>query len=313
MLKALGFASVVIVLLALQIVCAAPLQVITPKPESTADTRYEYAEMILQHLLKITADQYGPAVHAHAAEAVSRDRALVELVKGELHITAETPKDDWAQALIPIYVPINKGITGYRIYFIAAQSQAQFARIKSLAELKQIKTGSGSQWSTTPILKDAGFTIVSTRKLEGLFWMLMGERFQALPRGINEAPQELLHYQTIFPDIRIEQTLAVYIPLPTFFYVSPKHPELAERVKTGLAMMYADGSFDDIFYAYHRAMIESAKLTERTLFTLQNPTLPKAVPLTEAKYWYKPGDELMYQQKKAQQKNAQPALLGSSE
>lgn len=298
MLKTLGFSVVVIVVFALQAVCAAPLRVITPKPESAADTRYEYAEMILQHLLKITADQYGPAVHAHAAEAVSRDRALVELVKGELHITAETPKDDWAQALIPIYVPINKGITGYRIYFIAAQSQAQFARINSLAELKQIKTGSGSQWSTTPILKDAGFKIISTRKLEGLFWMLMGERFQALPRGINEAPQELLHYQTLFPDIRIEQTLAVYIPLPTFFYVSPKHPELAERVTTGLAMMYADGSFDEIFYNYHLAMIESAKLTERKIFTLENPTLAPAVPLAEAKYWYKPGDELSYLQNK---------------
>lgn len=300
MFKTLGFVLFMFSLSAPQWVAAEPIQVITPKPESAADTRYEYAEMILQHLLKITAEQYGPAVHSHAPEAVSRDRALVELVKGQLHITAETPKDDWAQALIPIYVPINKGITGYRIYFIAAQSQAQFARIKSLDELKQIKTGSGSQWSTTPILKDAGFTIIGTRKLEGLFWMLMGDRFQALPRGINEAPQELLHYKNLFPDIRIEQTLAVYIPLPTFFYVSPQHPELAERVKTGLAMMYADGSFDDIFYAYHRAMIEAAQLTERKIFALENPTLPQAVPLAEAKYWFKPGDELIYQQRKHQ-------------
>lgn len=277
---------------------AAPIEVISAKPESSADTRYEYAELILKRILKITEAQYGSAIHRHSHEVFSRDRALVELVKGnEIHVTAETPKDEWASQLIPIYIPINKGITGYRVYFISKNSQPEFSNIKDIETLKRIKTGSGSQWSTTPILRNAGFNIIATRKLEGLFWMLMGDRFQALPRGINEAPLELTRYKKLFPNIHLEESLAVYIPLPTFFYVSPKHKVLAERIKTGLDKMYADGSFDEIFYSYHLKMIEDADLTHRKIFKLENPTLPKEVPLSEGKYWYKPGDELTYSKK----------------
>ena len=276
---------------------AAPVEVISAKPESPADTRYEYAELILKNVLKTTEDKYGSATHKHASEVFSRDRALVELIKGnEIHVTAETPKDEWAKELLPIYIPINKGITGYRVYFVSAATQAEFSKIDTLDELKRIKTGSGSQWSTTPVLRQAGFTIIATRKLDGLFWMLMGDRFQALPRGINEAPEELIRYQKLFPDIRLDENLAVYIPLPTFFYVSPKHKMLAERLKLGLDRMYADGSFDKIFYSYHLKIIEDAKLTSRKVFKLKNTTLPKEVPVDEPKYWYKPGDELSYKE-----------------
>lgn len=274
---------------------AAPIEVITSRPESATDTRYEHANLVLKHLLKITEKQFGPAEFKQAAEVMSRDRTLTELVKGEtIHIAAEAAKPEWVRDLKPIYIPINKGITGYRVFLISKDSQARLSNITTMDELKHIKTGSGTQWSTTKVLRDAGFTVVGTTKLEGLFWMLMGDRFDVLPRGINEAPSELASHQKLFPDMRIEENLAVYIPLPTFFFVSPNQPKLIERVKVGLEMMYADGSFDEIFYSYHMKMIEDAKLGSRKIFPLANPTLPKEVPLDEARYWFKPGDELKY-------------------
>ena len=280
-------------LLAFHTSSAATLEVITSKPETPTDIRYEHADLVLKHLLKITEKEFGPATLTPANQPMSRDRALEELIKGDLiHVSAEAVKAEWVRDLKPIYIPINKGLTGYRIFLISKDSQAELAKITTIEELKKLKTGSGSQWSTTKIIRDAGFNVVSTRKLEGLFWMLMGDRFQVLPRGANEAPSELVYYQKLFPDMRIEETLAVYIPLPTFFFVSPKHPKLAERIRVGLNMMYADGSFDDIFYAYHMKMIEDAKLGSRKVFPLANPTLPKEVPLNEARYWFKPGDEL---------------------
>jgi len=283
----------VFLLLMIPISLAAPLDVIAAKPESATDIRYEHANLVLKHLLKITENQFGAAEFKEATEIMSRDRTLAELIKGEnIHISAEAAKLEWVRDLTPIYIPINKGITGYRIFLIAKDSQAELAKITTLDQLKQLKTGSGTQWSTTKVLRDAGFKVVGTTKLEGLFWMLMGDRFQVLPRGINEAPSELASHQTLFPDMRIEETLAVYIPLPTFFFVSPKHPKLAERIKAGLEMMYADGSFDEIFYNYHMKMIADAKLGNRKIFPLANPTLPKEVPLNEARYWFKPGDEL---------------------
>lgn len=274
---------------------AGTLDVITSMPETATDIRYEHADLVLKHLLKITEKDFGPATLKPANEPMSRDRTLEELIKGDLiHVSAEAVKAEWARDLIPIYIPVNKGLTGYRIFLISKNSQAELAKITTIEELKKLKMGSGSQWSTTKIARDAGFNIISTRKLEGLFWMLMGDRFQVLPRGVNEAPAELVSHQKLFPDMRIEETLAIYIPLPTFFFVSPKHPKLAERIRVGLNMMYADGSFDEIFYSYHMHMIEGAKLGDRKIFQLSNPTLPKEVPLSEARYWFKPGDELGY-------------------
>ena len=271
------------------------LEVITTKPESATDTRYQHAELVLAHLLKLTEPQYGPAKLRQADEPMSRDRAFAELMSGnKIHVTTETAKPEWVRDLTPIWVPINKGITGYRICLIAKSSQTALSQIHSVDELKKVRMGSGSQWSTTKIMRDAGFNVIDTMKLEGLFWMLMGDRFQIFPRGINEAPQELIAHQQQFPDMAIEEHLAIYVPLPTFFFVSPSHPKLAERIRTGLAMMYADGSFDSIFYRYHMSLIEGAHLEKRQVFEVANPTLPPQVPLNEPKYWFKPGDELKY-------------------
>lgn len=282
-------------LLTLPCYAAGTLEVLTTRPESATDIRYEHAELVLKHLLKITEKDYGPAELKHATEVMSRDRALAELIKGDtIQVAAETAKAEWVESLIPIYVPVNKGITGYRIFLISKDSQAELARITTIDELKKIKTGTGTQWSTTKVMRAAGFNIVATTKLEGLFWMLMGDRFMTFARGINEAPVELASHQQQFPDMRIEETLGLYIPLPTFFFVSPKHPKLAERIKTGLNIMIADGSFDEIFYGYHIKMIEDAKLNSRKIFPVANLTLPKEVPLNDDRYWYKPGDELEY-------------------
>ena len=114
--------------------------------------------------------------------------------------------------------------------------------------------------------------------------------FSAMKKEMGPKPHS--EKRGLVPDLRIEETLAVYIPLPTFFFVSPNQPKLAERIKVGLEMMYADGSFDEIFYSYHMKMIADAKLGSRKIFPLANLTLPKEVPLDEARYWFKPGDEL---------------------
>lgn len=276
------------------------MDVLTTKPESATDIRYEHAELVLKHLLKITESQYGPSQLKHATDVMSRDRALNELIKGDnIHIAAETAKAEWASSLIPIYIPVNKGITGYRIFLISKDSQEALSKITTIEELKKVKTGSGTQWSTTKVMRSAGFNVIATTKLEGLFWMLMGDRFQTFARGINEAPSELVSHQQLFPDMRIEETLALYIPLPTFFFVSPKHPKLAERIRKGMEMMVADGSFDEIFYDYHIKMIEAAKLQNRRIFPVPNDTLPNEVPLDVAHYWYKPGDELEYKKRHA--------------
>lgn len=273
--------------------------VLTAKPDSPQDTRYEYPELVLKRILEVTHESHGPARMQHAEVTMSRDRTLDELVDGQnIHLTVEAAKPDWVNNLLPVYIPVRKGVQGYRIFLIHRDSQTQLSGVTNLEQLKQIPTGAGSQWSTAKVMRDEGFNLVTGPKFDGLFWMLMGDRFRTFGRGINEAPLELASREKLFPNMVIEKSLGLYLPLPTFFFVSPAHPQLAQRIGEGLKIMIADGSLDDIFYAYHLEMIESAALSQRRIFPVRNNTLPKEVPLNTQEYWFKPGDEALYRARK---------------
>ncbi|MDN3720699.1 hypothetical protein QW131_19215 [Roseibium salinum] len=71
-----------------------------------------------------------PAKVVHAQAEYSRDRVLQELITGRnIHVVAEAPKPGWEEKLIPIRIPIRKGIQGYRLFLINQQDQAALAKV----------------------------------------------------------------------------------------------------------------------------------------------------------------------------------------
>ncbi|MBN9671833.1 hypothetical protein [Roseibium aggregatum] len=265
---------------------AAPLEVITRKPEGAADTRNLYVESLLSQALEKAEVN---ASILQAKTPFTRDRLLQELIAGEnIHVTADSPKPGWEENLLTVRIPLRKGIQGYRLFLINKQDQADLAQVDTLEELKKIPTGSGAQWSITRTLKDAGFNLVTTEDYETLFDMLEYRRFITFGRGINEAFREQENFSKRNPNLVVEQSLCLFIPLPTYFFVSPKHPELAEKIETGLERMIEDGSFDAHFLLFHGDDIERAQLSERKVFKVPNTDLGDAYELGDPSYWYDP-------------------------
>lgn len=64
--------------------------------------------------------------------------------------------------------------------------------------------------------------------------MLNHDRFDFLPRGVNEIFEEYALRKDLLENVIIEPHLALYIPGATYVFVSPKYPELAERLEIGL-------------------------------------------------------------------------------
>ncbi|MCX2725511.1 hypothetical protein [Roseibium salinum] len=149
-------------------------------------------------------------------------------------------------------------------------------------------TGSGAQWSTRRVMEDAGFNVVVSHDYDMLFRMLKLRRFITFGRGINEAFNEQASFSSQNENLVVEQSICLFIPLPTYFFVSPAHPELARQIETGLKRMIADGSFDEHFLAYHRTDIARARLADRKIFTLVNTNLGRETPLQERSYWFDP-------------------------
>jgi len=247
------------------------LDVVTSFEESTTDQRNAYPLALLSMALEKTEKDFGPYQLKKQFRMSSRDRGLLELEKGEIVNVLTVPtRPEWEQKALPIRISIHKDLLDYRVLLIDRTKQSMFSEIHTYEDLKQLRFGLMPQWTTTLILKDLGFKIVDSAYYEGLFGMLMRGRFDAFIRGLSEVYQELSIHKNEFPNLMIEPNLALHLPMPVYFFVSPKNPRLHRRIETGLRRMQADGSFEVLFDAYHEAKAKD-DLKNRRIIYIPNP------------------------------------------
>lgn len=276
-----------LLLLSCSISAGALDRVLINHPESHDDERYEYPRELLDRILTITEAEYGKVLLETNGLSMSRSRALNAMVEGkQLHVMAEAPKPDWNEQLLCVRIPIRKGIQGYRIFLTKKEHKAKLAQIKSFEEFKALPTGSGDQWSTTRVLEEAGFNVVKGVDYEGLFGMLIRNRFITFGRGINEVFVEYEKRQTKLNGLAIDDRFVLYIPLPTYFFVSPTQPALKDRIEKGMKTLIETGEFETMFKAKFGALIDKAQLDKRIKFSIPNPNLTAEDPLDVPHYWY---------------------------
>ncbi len=264
--------------------------ILLSRPQSEQDTRLLYPRALLESALAHTVDAYGDYRLEYTKVKLQWERAREELKQGKgLHVISAATRKDWEAELLPVRIPVMKGLLGYRIFLIRKEDQPKFAQIRNLDELKQLNAGSGKQWSITPVFQHNQFKLVTGSSYEGLFSMLVGRRFDYFPRGINEAPQEYAARKDQFPTLHIEENLMLRLYLPVYFFVTPKRPQLAERIEEGLNRMIADGTFDQVFFKYHKELLESVNLQNRRSFAIENPNLSPLTPLERKELWLDPG------------------------
>jgi len=262
----------------------------SPTPVSKDDKRFDYCISLLRQILEKTSNSHGP-FKMIPAENMNVGRAI-EFLKAEevetVNVIWTTSSENREDALLPIRIPIRKGLLGYRIFLIKKEDQAKFETIETLEELKKLKVGQGHIWNDVKVFKGNGFEVVIGPNYEGLFRMLMEGRFDYFSRGINEAPEEYEMRKDILPNLIIENTILLYYPWPKYFFTSKKNPVLAARIELGMRMMIEDGSFDKIFLKYHKKDIARVHLNSRKLFKIHNPLLPSTTPLDQKELWFDP-------------------------
>lgn len=257
--------------------------------QSEKDTRHNYPNRILKAALDATIETDGPYTLAYAPGRMTRKRALDELKAGVLINVQEAPtQEEWENTLIPIRIPVRKGLLGYRLFLVKKGNLKKFREVKTIEELKVLKAGLGAQWSTTIVMKGLGFPVVLGSKYEGLFTMLNENRFDYFPRGISEIYEEFESRKVQYPDMRIEPTKVLYFTTPTYFFVSPRYPQLADRIKRGLLAIIENGVLDTEFYVEYGDYIKKSKLESRIILKVENKLLSKETPLGQSKFWYTP-------------------------
>lgn len=279
--------------------------VILAKPKSEHDPRQEYAKKLLELVLNYpdqqtsesTPPQTSHRIHAYkviySTHSHSRERIKQRMLEGkDIDVQATATRPDWEQDLLPIRIPIFKGLLGYRILLIHKVQQQEFANITHLEELKDKQAILGTQWSITPIWKTLGFNTLTNLEYESLFKVIQFQRADYFPRGVNEILQEHIRFQPTYQDLTIEQTKGLYLPLPMYFFVSPKRPELARRIEENLENMIKTGDFSNFFHDHYDKTIETLNINNRKIFYLDNPNLPAKTPLNRKELWYVPQQSL---------------------
>ncbi|OUR60515.1 hypothetical protein A9Q74_12910 [Colwellia sp. 39_35_sub15_T18] len=268
--------------------CQANDKIITyVKPEGIKDNRSEYFVKLLALALEKTATPLNTRHLKATPNTMKQGRAIHELAQGRsIDVVWTVTSVDREKQLLPVRIPLLKGLLGHRVLLIRKEDKNKFAAVNNIKDLQQYTAGQGHDWPDTEILRANQFTVTTTSTYDGLFEMLAAHRFDFFPRGINEAWQEIETQAN--PNMIVEDNILLYYPSPIYFFVNNHAQLLAKRLEKGLTLSIEDGSFDRLFYSYHphKKMFAMGRLNQRKVITLSNPLLPPLTPLKNKKLWY---------------------------
>jgi len=173
--------------------------------------------------------------------------------------------------LLPIRIPLMKGLGGCRVGLIRKNEQILFDEMSSHTLLKSVPIGQGHDWPDAEVLIANNYKVVLGHIHTGLFSMLAHKRFDLFLRSIFEA----VHEVTMYPDLEIEKRFIFYYPAPFYFFVSRENKRLANRLLAGFHIAKKDGSLAK--YYENSELIGAAKKelekSKREFVLLNNPNI----------------------------------------
>lgn len=257
------------------LVCA---QFILTSPAGISEVRQNYTYNLLVAALNATNTTNEQVIVEKVPINAGYSASTFVVKNGQADVTYFPTNQEIERQLIPIRVPLYKGLMGYRILLIQSKAQAKFDAITSLDELKKLVQGAGSRWRTTKVLEHHQFNYVTAIRTSSLYKMLELGRFDYTTRGVIEIPDTALSIEKHFPTLKMEDNFLLYTELPVYFFVAKNKPELAKRIEEGMVKIANNGQFDAIFNAYYQTITGSIELKNRTIFHLENPFLsPKTI------------------------------------
>lgn len=252
-----------------------------PRPEFDGDRRFDYPLQLLQLALSKTGTEY----RIQTAEfPMNQERQVLEIEAGRTIDVGPIPSSAEREArLLPIRIPVNKGILGWRLGLVRKGDKDLVAGVRTLDDLKGVRLAQGHEWPDTNILRANGIDVITAPKYEVLFKMLDGKRFDYFPRSVMEIWDE----QAINADsLEVEPHLALHYFYDSYFMVNRKNTKLAQDIREGLEKAIADGSFDKLFLQHFGERLRKARLDKRTVIELRNPLLTPETPSNRPELWY---------------------------
>lgn len=216
---------------------------------------------------------------------LNKIRTLSELTEGNtIAVVWGGATKEREDMMLPIRICFMKGLMGWRIPLVTKKNSQIFAKVNNLSDLQKFTAGQGYHWTDTKVLLASGIKVERSYEFEFLFRMLGAGRFDYFPRSMMEIWNEFEGHQEM--DIAIDTHIVIHYPAAFYFYVKKGNKELAVVLQRGLEVAIQDGSFDKLFYAFHKKEILQAGLENRRIIELKNPFLTPETPLARKELWF---------------------------
>lgn len=258
--------------------------VIYPGPESSSgeDRRNAYVIELLGKALAQYGDKYQLREGPRGMSGIRQLHAAADRI---VDVAWSLTTEEREQAMLPIRIPIDKGLIGCRLFLINKEDVIKFKAVKTVDDLRKIPLGQVHDWPDIDILRANQFNVISTSTYRGTFSMLKQKRFNYFPRSIIEIWTEKEQEEAEGLSFAIEDSLLIQYPAAYYYFVSKANPTLAHDLEEGLEMMIKNGEFDRLFNQYHGELLQKAQLNNRRIFYLKNPYLPRSAPLSRTELW----------------------------
>lgn len=211
---------------------------------------------------------------------------------GNLDVFFALSKPEYEQEFQAIYIPIYRGLLGWRLAIVREADRDLFKHTHTLEDLRAFRAGQGALWGDTIILESNKVPVVKEHKYANLFRMLDAERFDYFPRGIAEPWLEIERERDL--KLTVEPHIVLRYTAPLYFFVRKGDTALAQHINDILEDMLADGSFTNLFYQNEEINMafRLADLEQRQIIRLDNPHLSSQTPIDRPELWVS-RDELL--------------------
>jgi len=263
-------------------VCGAAAPLLFPMHGPGRESHWRY----LLALMKLAVERAG-ADHEflESQEPMTQARVIRELAgrTGRLDLAWTMTSVEREQQMIPVRVPVDRGLIGLRIALVRREHADRWAELRTLDQLKRFSAGQGGDWPDTEILRDNGLTVHTASRYEALFDMLRRGRVDYFPRAVFEIDDEAAG--ALAQDLVIEPHVLIRYPAASYLFVRPDRPKLAADLERGLEAAVADGSMQRLFQRHFGDLIARHRLAQRVVLNLRNPLLPAATPVHRPALW----------------------------
>ena len=211
----------------------------------------------------------------YSPEGLTQGRALKALSEGKLiNLNWSVTTKEREQQLLPIRIPIYKGLIGWRVFYIRKEEQELFSQVDNVDDLKNLVAIQRFDWPDYKILLANDLNVEGNIAFNRMHDAVISGLADYYPRSILEVIGESNNYKLKNKGLSIERSLLIKYPSAHNFFVNTKDVMLAKTIEKGFKAAMEDGSFERLFLRYYSENIRKLELDKRRTFELKNPYSP---------------------------------------